>query len=212
MDFIKQIDEAIKGTAQKVELNKVTVLTGNNGSGKSMVRKLIAFYLADKLGKKESNHLVASVSMESRTNKKDGTNGTMNFDALSAMGIDDATNPTSEETLYNIDSVVKSVSAENPRYIVIDEPEIGMGEEMVAALVIKLNKMFETLPTGVLGVLLITHNRYIVQNINGEFLNMEGKSRVEWLNREIIPTNLEQFKEDSLGLYRAINNYNKDKR
>src|ERR1035437_1572363 len=100
MDYIKQIDEAIKGTAQKVELGKVTVLTGNNGSGKSMVRKLVAHFIAEKQGKTDwkenAKQLVASVSMESRTQMKH------EFAALRAMGIDDPTNPTSDETLHNI--------------------------------------------------------------------------------------------------------------
>ena len=206
MDYIKQIDEAIKGTAQKVEIGKVTVLTGKNGSGKSLLRKILASYIADKLGKGKDDFkgIVSGISMESRTNKK------TDFSALNAMGIDDPTNPTSSETLHNIDSLVRSVSEKEPRYIVIDEPEIGMGEEMVMALVIKLNAMFNPLPAGCNGVLLITHNRYLVKNIVGEFLNMEGQSRDEWLNRELVPTDIKKFEEDSLGLYRAIVNYKKD--
>jgi len=205
MDYTKQIDEAIKGTAQKVEIGKVTVLTGKNGSGKSMLRKILASYIADKLGKDDIKGVVSGVSMESRTQRK------FDFGALNSMGIDDPTNPTSSETLHNIDSLVRSVSEKQPRYLVIDEPEIGMGEEMVAALVIKLNDMFNPLPIGCNGVLLITHNRYIVENVKGEFLNMEGQTREEWLNRKIIPVDIEKFKEESLELYRAINNYKKDK-
>lgn len=199
MDYEKQIDEVIKGSAMKVQVDKITVLTGKNGSGKSMLRKLLSFILAEKLGT-DPQHTVASVSMESRTQKK------YEFSALSAMGIDDPTNPTSSETMHNINSLVNAHTEKNKRYLVIDEPEIGMGEEMVAALVLKLNKMFETMPEGVYGIMIITHNRYIVKHLNSEFINLEGMSREEWLNREIIPTDLAQFEEDSLGLYRAINN------
>lgn len=200
MDYEKQIDR-IKECSSLIEIGKITVLTGKNGSGKSLLRKLIASHLAEKLGT-DPSHTVASVSMESRTNKK------TDFSAFNALGIDDPSNPTSSESLYNIDSLRKSIDEEKVstyRYLVIDEPEIGMGEEMVAALVIKLNNMFNPLPKGCHGVLLITHNRYMVKNMSGEFINMEGMSREEWLNREIIPVDIKQFEDDSLGLYRAIN-------
>ena len=197
MDYEKQIDR-IKECCDQTKVGVVTVLTGKNGAGKSLIRKLLAGYISEKTGT-DPAHTVASVSMESRTNKKE------NFSALNAAGIDDPTNPTSSESLYNIKSLVKSLSEKHPRYIVIDEPEIGMGEEMVAALVIRLNEMFETLPIGCLGVMFITHNRQLVKNIKGEFLNLESMTREEWLDREIVPTDLEQFETDSLGLFRAIN-------
>ncbi len=156
-------------------------------------------YIADLTGQ-DPGKSVASVSMESRTQQKH------DFGALRSIGIDDPTNPTSGETLYNIDSLVKNaISETSKRYLVIDEPEIGMGEEMVAALCIKLNDMFKIMPVGCLGVLVITHNRYLVGNLNSEFINLECMTRDEWLARPIVPTDLEKFKEDSLGLYRAIN-------
>ena len=197
MDYEKQI-LAIKDTADKVVLHKVTVVTGNNGSGKSMLRKLVGFYLADKLGLPEKSVCTAQTSMQQRTELRS------DFGALSSAMHDDGTNPTSSETLHKIKQLIAVCKEDNKRFLIIDEPEIGMGEEMVAALVIFLNEQFKEFPVGCLGVMIITHNRYIVNNLNGEFLNMEGKTKDEWINREIIPTNLIQFEEDSLGLYRAI--------
>lgn len=153
--------------------------------------------VAEKTGA-DSNHIVASVSMETRTQRR------FEFGALSALGIDDPDNPTSLETLYKINKLLEVCSPENKRFLVIDEPEIGMGEEMVAAITILLNKTFESLPDGCLGVLIITHNRHIVSHLNGDFINLEGMTKEEWLNREIIPTDLKQLEEDALGLYRAI--------
>lgn len=197
MDYEKQID-TIRDCAKSIQIGKLTILTGKNGSGKSLLRKILASSIATTTGT-DPAHTVAAVSMESRTNKKDS------FSALNAMGIDDPDNPTSAESLYNIDSLVRNVSEERPRYLVIDEPEIGMGEEMVAALAIKLNNMFAELPSGCFGVLIITHNRYLVNSLNGEFINLENMSRTEWLNREIVPTDLVEFEKDSNGLFQAIN-------
>lgn len=205
MDYNAQI-QLIKDAGSTVKLGKLTVLTGKNGSGKSLLRKLMGALIAKQTGT-DPSHTVASVSMESRTQRK------FDFSALNSLGIDDPTNPTSGETLYNIESLVKAGSSESkPRYIVIDEPEIGMGEEMVAALAIRLNEMFKKIPKSLFGVMIITHNRHLVKNLKGEFINLEGMTKKEWLNRKIIPTDIEQFKEDSLELYRAIENYGKDKK
>ena len=205
MDYDLQI-EAIKETAKSVNPNVVTILTGKNGSGKSLLRKLVGNYLAEKLGTPPEK-TVASVSMESRSQRK------FEFSALASIGIDDPECPTSSESIKNIDMLLSSAChKDNPRYIVIDEPEIGMGEEMVMALAIKLNKSFAVLPEGCLGVLIITHNRYLVTHVQAEFRNIEGMDRHEWLTREIIPTDLKQFQEDSMGLWRAISNIiNKNK-
>lgn len=199
MDYDKQI-ELIKTCAESVNPNVVTVLTGKNGSGKSLVRKLISGYLSEKLGT-DPNKTVAAISMESRSQRKH------DFDALCALGIDDPENPTGAESVNNVNMLVgNACKKDSPRYIVIDEPEIGMGEELVMALCIKLNQMFNPLPEGCLGVLIITHNRYLVNNIEGEFRNIEGMDKDAWLTREIIPTDIEEFETDALELWRAINN------
>lgn len=48
MDSEKQIEIA-KHIAQSIPTGTITVLTGKNGSGKSLVRKLLSNYLAEKL-------------------------------------------------------------------------------------------------------------------------------------------------------------------
>lgn len=208
MDYENQI-ELIKDCAESVNPNVVTVLTGKNGSGKSLVRKLISGYLSDKLGT-DVNKTVASVSMESRSQPKH------DFGALKSVAIDDPETPTGASSINNVDMLVSNAcKKDSPRYIVIDEPEIGMGEELVMALCNKINKMFNPLPEGCLGVLIITHNRYLVNNIQGEFRNIEGMDKDAWLTREIIPTDIEEFEKDALGLWRAINkrvSENKDKK
>lgn len=214
MNYEKQIDTIIT-TAGKIKLGKVTVLTGKNGSGKSLLRKLLAasiFKKLEKAGKKSDiAHLVAAISMETRTQAN------YDFGAFASQGIDDPTNPTGSETINSIDAIFGSIKEDSPRFIVIDEPEIGMGEELIAALVIKLNAMFYpnagsknkksrmALPKNAFGILVITHNRYIAENLGSEFLNLEGLSKEEWLTRIIVPTDIKVFQDDAIGLFRAIN-------
>lgn len=198
MDYEKQID-LIRDLTEKVELGEVTILTGKNGSGKSLLRKMLPRRIADKTGKKDAAHVVSSISMESRSKKK------YEFSALAALGIDDPTSPTGAESIHNIDNIFGNATVESPRYIVIDEPEIGMGEELVEALAIKLNDMFNPIPKNTYGIMVITHNRHLIKMIKGNFINLEGLSREEWLDRKIIPTDIKKFEDESLEFYRAIN-------
>jgi ABC-type Mn2+/Zn2+ transport system ATPase subunit len=198
MDYARQID-VIRGTAKNVQPHKVTVLTGKNGAGKSLVRKLVGFYVAEKLGfSKEKSNIASSTSLQQRTELRS------DFGVFSSIMHDEPDNPTSLEAFRRIERLLGVCKEDNKRFIIIDEPEIGMGEETVAALVNWLNKLLNPLSENCYGVLVITHNRYIVENLRGEFLNLEGSNRDEWLNRKIVPTNLEQFKEDSSGLFSAI--------
>lgn len=179
----------------------VTILTGSNGSGKSLIRKQMMFRVAKVLDKDpRKGPLVASTSMELRTGSRP------EFGALSGAGRDHDVSPTSQCTLENIEALVIGEHGKD-RYVVIDEPEIGMGEEMVAALVNLLNiELKKTKEKKILGVLVITHNRYIVENLEAkQFLNIDGyKTKEDWLNRKIVPTDLKKFAKDSMDLFIAI--------
>ena len=198
MNYDNQIDN-IKSIADKIPIGKVTLLTGKNGSGKSLVRKLTGIYIAEKLGFKNKS-VAASTSLQQRTESR------TDFGALSSAMHDDPTSPTSLETFEKIKYLLKICKPDNKRFLIIDEPEIGMGEEMVAALTIFLNESLNPIPENCYGILIITHNRYIVENLTSEFLNLEGLTREEWLSRKIIPTDLKTFEEDSLKLFQTIQN------
>lgn len=197
MDYEEQI-EKIREIAKKVNLNEVTILTGKNGCGKSLVRKLVGHYLSEKLGLGKENSVASSTSLQQRTESRPDLGG------FSSIMHDDPTNPTSLETFNAIKRLLAVFSADHKRFLIVDEPEIGMGQELVAAFVNWFNTKFEKIPEHCHGVMVITHNSYIVENLKGAFLNFEGMSREEWLNRKIIPTNLEIFEDEAIGLYRAI--------
>lgn len=168
---------------------KITLLTGSNASGKSLIRKQLAFGVAKKLGKDSPKGLVAGTSLEARTASNP------EWGALSRIHADSEWMPSSFETFSNIERVLK---IEN-QYLVIDEPELGMGEETVMALVQFLNDLIASKPK-ILGMMIITHNRYIVENLNFDvFKNTNGiKTKEDWLNRELIPTDLELLKANPL--------------
>ena len=197
MDYDKQIDK-IKEIANKILPNQVTVLTGKNGCGKSLVRKLVGFYVADKLGLDKNHPVAAATSLQQRTESRP------DFGALSSMMHDDPTNSTSSETFSKIKALFNSCLSGSKRFLIIDEPEIGMGEELVVSLVNWLNLKLDPLPENCHGVLVITHNRYIVKHLKSSFINFDDMTREEWLNREIVPVDFETFEKESSELFHAI--------
>lgn len=190
---MKNLEEHIDGLADTIESTpiegKITILTGSNGSGKSLIRKQLPFHIG-RLSGIEPNKCVASTSLEARTSSNP------EWGALGGAMQDTPWLPTSYATINMIENLIKIKN----KYIVIDEPEIGMGEETVMALVNFLNEKFSNLDDSVLGVMVITHNRYIVSNLRHDhFANTDGlKSSEEWLNRELVPTDLEVLKQNDL--------------
>lgn len=52
---------------------------------------------------------------------------------------------------------------------------------------------------------MITHSRTLVANVESDcFINIEGLTKDEWLNRVIIPTDFETVREDALALFEAL--------
>ena len=175
---------------ENIPLGKVTILTGGNGKGKSMIRRLLPQFLPEVDGKETK---VASVSMDLRAG--------LDPSRFSGFDRDCEWISTSENTLSWIEGVMKS----EDRFIILDEIEIGMGEEVQAGLCISLNaKMPYTLENN-RGILVITHSRTIVKWLKHDvFINLEGMSEEEWLNREIIPVLPGELKADSRDLFEAF--------
>lgn len=184
-DYVENLLEL----TDKIEPHKITILTGSNGSGKSFVRKMIGAKMPSRKGKLT----VASTSMERRA-------GLNMYGAMGAFMSDADWNPTSMETI----KLINGVLSQEDRYVVIDEPEIGMGEEMVLGLVEHLNVKFKE-PNN--GVLIITHSRLIVEHLEHDlFLNIDGLSHKEWLSRKLVPFGVEELHEKSELMFREIQN------
>ena len=65
-------------------------------------------------------------------------------------------------------------------------------------------------PENCYGVLVITHSDRVVRTLKHDaFVNLEGMSEEEWLNREIVPTDFEQLEKESNELFCAIRDRSK---
>lgn len=200
--------ERIQHVMNSIEPGKVTLLTGSNGSGKSLVRKQIRFRLSRKIPGSNPAKLTADVSMQRRTESNVG------LGALCCIMHDDADTPTSCSTYNLIKTMMDTFLKEDnsKRYLIIDEPEIGMSKESQLGLMQYLSTKIDDVLKYTHGLLIITHSDVIVNALKDKavFLNMDTDYTVdEWLNRKIVPVDLEQLEKESDDLYRAINNYSK---
>lgn len=197
-------------TYEKVEFDGITILTGSNGSGKSMIRKQLIFAIArDKdIEPKEAGRLISSTSMDART----GSNPEMG--AMSGMMRDDDWIATSQSTYSNLKGLFSAAEKEKTcEYLVIDEFEIGCGEETILALSQYINKNLKRLIKGkkIRGGMIITHSRLGVEELVADrFINIEGMTKDEWLDREIFPTNLAKLDENELFFVIRQNQHEKD--
>jgi hypothetical protein len=191
MQTVEERFDNIFALMKQIPMEGITLLTGSNGSGKSLIRSQMCLEIQDRLNLSKPA-LVTHASMSLRTS----SNASMG--ALGGMARDVDWLATSYNTLHLLSSVFKS--SENAKLVCIDEPEIGLGEETQLAVASYLN---EELPKLNKPCLVITHSRLIVQNLKFDFfLNMDGyKTAEDWLNRPIMATDLNKLKENELFFY-----------
>lgn len=182
--------DSIGEIADRINLDKITILTGRNAGGKSLVRKVLRQNVMDKTGKTKVFITHASQELRTKSNPEMG--------ALSGMAHDLEWLATSHNTISIIDKVI----VDDADYIIIDEPEIGIGEELQLGLADYIN---EKLKDRKCGVLIITHSRLSVKNIkHDDFINLEGMSEDEWVNRAPEKISVEDFKKFSNDLFIAV--------
>jgi len=199
-DTVEKYDRIIK-VFKNFDPEGITILTGNNGSGKSLLRKQLPFAFRQYFGLDHVNKtkgMIASTSMEARTNSNP------EWGALSGMMQDTEWIATSQNTFNLIHELLDAVEKGKSKYVVIDEYEIGCSEETILAIAkyisSRLKKMIAE--KRIMGALIITHSRIGVKNIEHDhFVNMEGLSEKEWINRKIVPTDLDALDTNELFFY-----------
>ena len=187
----------------EIHPNQVTILTGGNALGKSLIRKQLMFRIHDQLDamgvENDVRHLIASASMQLRTENRP------EWGALSTMAHDTPWSSTSESTIGLINKLFQH--REEKRYYVIDEMEVGMSREVQLGMAQYLDERMPELLGCSHGILIITHSADVVRTIkHDKFINIEGLTEEEWLNREVEPIPPDLIIEWSNKLFRAIEN------
>ena len=204
MDVKTQM-ENIYNVKDNIKLHQSTILVGNNGSGKSVVRKLLSLTI-DKLTKNKEAK-VKQISMETRT----GT------DCCGMHLMADASwEPTSCHTYDLTKSLFKSCFEDDeykdkkliPYYFIIDELEIGMSRESQLAMCNYIKELIPDINKRSYGLLIITHSEFVVEQLknvcNFMDLNNPNITADEWINRDIVATDFEQLEEDTHELFQAL--------
>lgn len=191
-EYAEQCLDNIFDTLDKIHCGQIYVLTGDNGSGKSLIVKTLYTHLNNN---EENEIKVASWGMNKRSGIGDGT-------GMRAFEADIDWTCTSENSLGKIKSILKVTD----RFIIIDEPEVGMGETLQASLGDWLSKQLPEVMKQNKGILIITHSKHLVRNMNCEhvFLNMQGKDKETWLNEIPSVIDLDEFEARNLALFRLL--------
>ena len=202
-----------------------TILTGSNGGGKSMIRNQFGLKYQNDLKNNPNKRKCKSISMELRTSINSS------WGALSAAMLDNDATPTSLNTFQLIKGVLKDAGIfeehepgtirmySETGYIIIDEPEIGMSEEMVLALGYYLLEIFPLIMAEKIGLMIITHSRVLVDLLTSippvthtvdewlntyRFINLDGLGLTEYICRQPKPADLEALEANYL--FDAIRN------
>jgi ABC-type uncharacterized transport system ATPase subunit len=187
-----------------IDITKKTLLTGRNAGGKSFIRKLLTSIIHNKYKLEGKKALVLQASQELRTRSNP------EFGALSSFAHDLEWFATSDNTLNCLRQIINKKNKAS--YIIIDEPEIGLGEELLMGVCDWLNNELEHVNCG---ILITTHSRTFIDysHICDEWINLEGLTKFEWLYRVPDKLNVEEFNEFSHNLFEVIrdrlNNKNK---
>lgn len=209
MDYKDRSEERLNNHVDKlleiveaIPLNQITILTGGNAMGKSVIRKQVGFHIQELLKKTSPKDLVASISMQARTENKP------EWGALSNMMHDLPWNSTSDFTIHSLRQLLKCTK----KFLVIDEIEIGMSKEVQAGLCLYLNETLPEILKENLGLLVITHSDVVVKNLkHDKFLNIEGMTEEEWVNREITPISPDDLEAWADALFKTIRDRSKEK-
>lgn len=197
-DAINHLDKILEMT-DSIKIQKVSILTGSNGSGKSLVRKSIPGSIKsqfDKAGIEVKKNCVSSVSMQSRTESNP------EWGALSSMMHDVGWTPTSTNTWHLIKGVI-----DIDNYIIIDEPEIGCSKEVQLSIAEAINNLVikKRNAGNFKGLMIITHSELLCNTINHDaFINLDGMTEGEWIERDLIMYSLDDLNHNSNLLHDVV--------
>lgn len=213
VETVKRLDKHITRiieVAESIQPNRLTILTGSNGNGKSFIRKLMNSKMGEKFPDRDARHLVTEISMQKRTDVNNPLIGT----GFGFTFFDIPQFPTSISTYNLIDSLlhncVDSVNKKDRTYIVIDEPEIGMADESQLGIALFLKDKIPKILENSLGIMIITHSKFVVKELkdNADFFYTDyDMTADEWLERDIVPTNFEDLRIQSMDLMRRLNDW-----
>jgi AAA15 family ATPase/GTPase len=183
---------------------RILVVTGQNASGKSFFRRMWRVgFDKKKIDKKSVS--VLSISQESRSSSFLGHCFMYGDESWEATGL--ITYNSVSGSLYNI---IENKSWKGTYILVLDEPEIGMSQELQLTTARHILKKVDSWSDKLVGIVVTTHSPVFVKELmtheDAQFFNIgyEYKTADEWLNREIKELDLENLQKTALEKFREI--------
>lgn len=161
------------------------LITGQNASGKSLVRKILhQMYSEEKIE-------FINISMENRAGS--------GLEHLLIYGSEegDSSGFNSVKTFRKL--VQTSKGREGRHVIFLDEPDLGLSDEYASGMGVKIVEFVKNLGENCLGIYLVTHNRFLVEQIlclSSHYLRIGDRmSLVEWLGRKVEVLDLDELEK-----------------
>lgn len=157
---------------------KLLLITGDNASGKSLLRRVIE----SKCHK--YNIKAMSLSQERRS--------ISDYTRAFIYGSEDYES-TGQITARSIQNMFKSSFAWDINHIlIIDEPEIGLSDESQLGLAQYIKDNIKKLKENVIQVVIFTHSKILIEELselNHIYIHIGGKYKTvdEYINRKIVP-------------------------
>ena len=186
-------DEIIKASFTP-ENKTLLVITGENATGKSFVRRLVQSIC--KLEKIELIHL----SQEGRS--RSGIVSSLIYG-------DESNNSTGYLTSNLITTGINTCQKRTSKHFIFwDEPDIGLSDKYAAAVGIKIKEFVENLPNLTTGVIVTTHRKCLVYQLlplKPSLLRLGDKKTLrQWFDEVIKPGDLNELSEKNNKLFEQI--------
>ena len=181
-----------------IDNTSLAIITGNNASGKSLLRKYISMRCEQVKIKK------FHFSQQGRS-----AGGFERAMIYSGSESEDSTGQISVSVVIRAFKQIQN--NKEPLIVVFDEPEIGLSEESQLGLAIYMKEQLKIAPESLLGTIVITHSRYFVgvlKDLPHKFFCFGEKYLAEsWLNRGINPTDPQEIVERSHKQYQHFSQF-----
>ena len=202
-EWTQEAYENILDALDQIKTGHVTILTGDNGTGKSLIRKVLCSSLRNQ--ENDDTIKIADISMEKRTGLHAGLGGGGVF-LRDVEWV--ATSNNSLSFLYSL------LNSAKDRYLVLDEPELGMSQDLQKSIGIYLSKRIPETMKENRGMLIITHSREFVRSLSVEhvFVNLQKKREEEWLNESAKEIELDDFRKKCDALFNLLRDHLKSSR
>ena len=174
---------------------KLIIITGSNASGKSLLRRVVS-----NNGRK-NNLLVADLSHERRT--------TQDITRAFLYG-DENSDSTGNITANSLIGLFRSSAGWTENHLlIIDEPEIGLGEEAQMGMGIYIREKLELASDKLQNIVIFTHSRHILEELNKikhhyHHVGDKYKNIEEFNNRELIPLSPVQLNDISNSTFKIL--------